>query len=152
VASLTAASRCPGGKGVFESLLFRWKAGLDTALRSFLCAAIAAAAGGLSLLFFGTAIFILLQQTYGTVTTCLAFGVFLLVAAAAALTVMSVQRRKAAERRRASAQAHPWWLDPRVVAAGLEFGKTVGGRRALSLGLVGAFLIGLLLSRGTDKK
>lgn len=121
-------------------------------VKSALCAAIAAAALMLCLFFFGTAIFVWASGVYGTLITCIAFGVFFLVVAAIASATLLILRHKAAERQRATAKAHPWWLDPRVVSAGLELSKTVGGRRALSLGVVGAFIVGLLLSRAADKK
>ena len=43
-------------------------------------------------------------------------------------------------------------LDPQILMAGLDLGKTLGGRRTIAVGLVGAFVVGLLLSRSIDKK
>jgi hypothetical protein len=43
-------------------------------------------------------------------------------------------------------------MDPRLISTGLSLGRTLGGRRALSLGLVGAFVVGMMLSRGVDRR
>lgn len=140
---------------MFESVIARWKIRLDAALKSAICAIVAGIALVLALVFFAAAIFVLAQASYGTLKTCLGFAVFFLLVAALAGIVLLIQRRSAARMlaaARASAKPGSWWLDPRVVAAGLDLGKTLGGRRAMSLGLVGAFLIGLLMSRGPDKK
>ena len=46
----------------------------------------------------------------------------------------------------------PAWLDPQLLSTVLSLGKTLGPRRTAWIGLVGAFAVGLLLSRGADKR
>jgi ElaB/YqjD/DUF883 family membrane-anchored ribosome-binding protein len=73
-------------------------------------------------------------------------GLFLAIALLA--TIGRTVTRRSAERKVRAASANApavpsWLLDPRLLAAGLDFGKTLGGRRTIAIGLVGAFLVGL---------
>jgi hypothetical protein len=139
---------------VFEALIAPWKIRLAAALKSAVCVLVALFALSWAIVFAAAAVFVSAQARYGTINACLGFAAFFVLLTVIALVVMAILRGSAerqAAATRASAAAAPW-LDPRVIAAGLSFGKTLGGRRALSLGLAGAFLVGLLMSRGTDRK
>ncbi|WP_210208682.1 hypothetical protein, partial [Rhodoplanes roseus] len=61
-------------------------------------------------------------------------------------------RREAIVAQSVAASVPPWWMDPRLLTTGLTLSRSLGGRRMLSLGLVGAFVVGLLLSRGVDRR
>jgi hypothetical protein len=139
---------------VFESLLAPWKIKLGAALKSAACALVAAVALVLALAFGAAALFVWVQMRHGTINACLAFaGAFLLLAVIAVVVMLVLRRAAAREAAAAAARAKVApFLDPRVIAAGLSLGKSLGGRRALSLGLIGAFLVGFLMSRGADKK
>lgn len=98
--------------------------------------------------FFGAAVFVFGQAEFGTIRTLLGFaGLFLVVALLAAIGLIvartAVQSRIA---QIAASAAAPWWLNARLLAAGLDFGKTLGGP-TIAIGLVGAFLVGLWLGR-----
>ncbi len=142
---------------MFEALIARARSKLDIALKSAACAVVAGVALVLALAFFAVAGFVAAQHRFGAIPTALGFGgAFLLIAVVALLTIVVLRRssrraRIAREARRAAA-APPWWLDPRIVAAGLELGKSLGGRRTMALGLAGAFVVGILLSRGVEPR
>jgi hypothetical protein len=156
VAALTDALRA-GERVVFEGLILRWRARVDALVKCGVWGAIAVIALIGALLFFAAAAFVVARAEFGTIRTLLGFAVCFLVIALLAAIGLAVTRRSAERRQTRIAQvgaasAAPWWLDPRLVAAGLDFGKTLGGRRTIAIGLVGAFLVGLWLSRNTDGK
>jgi hypothetical protein len=141
---------------VFEGIILRWRTRVDALVKCGVWGAIAIVALFAALLFFGAAVFVVAQAEFGTIRTLLGFaGCFLAVALLAAIG-LTVARRTAERRQsriaQTAASAAPWWLDPRLLAAGLDFGKTLGGRRTIAIGLVGAFLVGLWLSRSVDRK
>jgi hypothetical protein len=145
------------GRAVFEGIILRWRTRVDAVVKCGVWGAIAIVALFAALLFFGAAVFVVAQAEFGTIRTLLGFaGCFLAVAllAAIGLTVArrTAERRQSRIAQTAASAAAPWWLDPRLLAAGLDFGKTLGGRRAIAIGLVGAFLVGLWLSRSVDRK
>ncbi|MFZ1883032.1 MAG: hypothetical protein WAU53_05380 [Rhodoplanes sp.] len=85
------------------------------------------------------------------------FGVVFLALALLAVIGLLVFRRSARRREARIAQlaaqaAPPAWLDPQLLSTVLSLGKTLGPRRTAWIGLVGAFAVGLLLSRGADKR
>ncbi|RAI37039.1 hypothetical protein CH340_01335 [Rhodoplanes serenus] len=142
---------------VFDSIVLRWQSRLDTLVKSGAWAAVAVLAGGAALLFVGAAVFLRAEEEFGPIRTSLGFAGFFLIVAMIAAIGLSVVRRRARlrEARIAAAVAQavpPWWLDPRLLTTGLSLGRTLGGRRALSVGLVGAFVVGMLLSRGIDRR
>lgn len=142
---------------MFEGIALRWQARLDTLVKSGVWAAIAAAASFGALVFLGAAVFIRAQEEFGAMATSLGFAGFFLLVALIGAVGLAVVRRRAARREAIVAQSvaaavPPWWMDPRLVTTGLALGRSLGGRRMLSLGLVGAFVIGLVLSRGVDRR
>jgi hypothetical protein len=81
------------------------------------------------------------------------FGVVFLALALLAVIGLLVFRRSARRFAQLAAQAAPpAWLDPQLLSTVLSLGKTLGPRRTAWIGLVGAFAVGLLLSRGADKR
>jgi hypothetical protein len=62
--------------------------------------------------------------------------------------VIAVARRRTAEKLRQRERRKPqWWLDPTVMAIGLEAAKTLGPRRIASLAVLGALVAGIMLNR-----
>ncbi len=141
---------------MFEGIILRWRIRLEALVKSGVWGAIAIVGLIVALLFAGAAVFVLAQAEYGTVRTLLGFaGLFLAIALFAAIG-LAVTRWSAERKERAALANAPavpsWLLDPRLLSAGLDLGKTLGGRRTVALGLAGAFLVGLWLSRNLDQK
>jgi hypothetical protein len=111
-----------------------------------------AIAGGAALVmlgFFCAALFLWMAERNGPIVACLVLGgIFLLIIIIAAIAFANVRRRRAQRARLARANAAAqWWRDPAVIAAGLQISRTLGAGRTLPLVLLGAFTVGLLLSR-----
>ncbi|NVO16937.1 MAG: hypothetical protein HXX10_23165 [Rhodoplanes sp.] len=142
---------------MLEGLVLRWQAKVDAVVKSGLWVAVATFALLVSFAFLGAALFIWAQEIYGAIRTCLGFAAFFLALALIAVIGLlvfrrSVWRREARIAQQAAHAAPPAWLDPQVLSTVLSLGKTLGPRRAAWIGLVGAFAVGLLLSRGADKR
>ena len=155
---MAAVALAPQGRGqaVFERIILRWRIRLEALVKSGVWGAIAIIGLIVALLFAGAAVFVLAQAEYGTIRTLLGFaGAFLAIALFAAIG-LAVTRWSAERKTRAALASAPalpsWLLDPRLLAAWLDVGKTLGGRRTIAIGLVGAFLVGLWLSRNLDQK
>lgn len=133
---------------MFQSLISHFKAKLALAAKSAACGMVAAVAALAALGFFAAAAFVWLCDRYGAIDTCLMFGTALvLIAAIAAVTLLVLRRRAPPPLPLKSA-----FNDPKLLAVGLEIARTFGGRRAAAVGLIGAFVVGVLLSRGVPKK
>jgi len=130
-------------------LISDFKQRIDAGMRSMMCGAIAAVASIVALCFFCVAAFDWLSQIHGPIAAGLLLGGFFVLVAIVTLGVAAILRRNAQARRRvATAKAKAqWWLDPTIMATGIQIGKALGPRRLVSLTLVGAFIAGLLLSR-----
>jgi TM2 domain-containing membrane protein YozV len=144
------------GRAVFQGIILRWRIRVEALVRSGVWGAIAMIALIVALLFGGAAVFVLAQAEFGTIRALLGFaGAFLAIALIAAIGI-AVTRRSAARKEQAALASAPsvpsWLLDPRLLAAGLDVGKTLGARRTLAIGLAGAFLFGMWLSRNLDQK
>jgi xanthine/uracil permease len=120
---------------------------LDRALTTAVLGAIAAAAAVAAFFFVCVAIFVSTADRYDTVTACAVLAVLFVVVAAAAATAVALVRRRAAERQRRASRKPQFWLDPAVMAAGLEVAKALGPRRIASLAVLGALVAGILLNR-----
>jgi hypothetical protein len=83
------------------------------------------------------------------IVACLVLGgIFLLIIIIAAIAFANLRRRRAQRARLARANAAAqWWRDPAVIATGLQIARTLGIGRTLPLVLLGAFAMGLVLSR-----
>ena len=115
-----------------------------------------ALAGVLALIMAGflcAALFVWIERPLGTLTACLVLaGLFLLLAIVSVLVASGVRR---AEARRAELRAHGMaalWRDPAVISAGLKLGRQLGLKRAAPVAMLGAFVIGLLLSRASRRQ
>ena len=132
--------------------MFDLKDKLDGAVKAIACAAAAAAAGVAALFFFCVAVFVWTQQQYGTVTAALVLAIVFLSATVAALGMGFISRRRSEERqqrlRKSNAQ---WWADPMVMTAALDVFRTVGSKHLITV-LLGAIVVGTLLSRPSDQQ
>jgi uncharacterized membrane protein YidH (DUF202 family) len=124
------------------------KASLDRALTTAALGVVAAVAAVAAFFFVCVGIFVWTANHYDTVTACAVLAVLFLVIAAIAVTVIAVARRRTAEKLRQRERRKPqWWLDPTVMAIGLEAAKTLGPRRIASLAVLGALVAGIMLNR-----
>jgi hypothetical protein len=99
--------------------------------------------------FLCAALFVFVQDKYGTIYACLANGgVFLLCAIIAA--IVYVVRKRQIERRRAIAPKSSFQTvmsDPMVLAAVLQTVRVVGVKRLIPLLAVGGIALGLMTRR-----
>lgn len=128
---------------------------LDAAVKTSLWSAVAAAAALTMLGFLCAALFLYLQNWRGPIVACLilagAFLLVILIAVAAIALVRQRQARLARARAQANQAAGHWLRDPVVVTTALQVARTLGFRRAAPVLLLGAFVVGLVLSRTTAK-
>jgi Kef-type K+ transport system membrane component KefB len=125
---------------------------LDRALTTAVVGAIAAVAAVAAFFFLCVGIYVWTQDHYDTVTACAVLAVLFAVIAAAAVTVTMVARRRVAERlQRSESRKAQIWLDPTVVAIGLQVAKALGPRRVASLAVLGALVAGILYSRAAGR-
>ena len=128
---------------------------LDAAVKTSAWSAVAGAAALTMLGFLCAALFLYLQNWRGPIVACLILaGAFLLVVLIA-IVAIALLRQRQARLARARAQANQaagqWLRDPVVVTTALQLARTLGLRRAAPLLLVGAFVVGLVLSRTAAK-
>ena len=128
---------------------------LDAAVKTSAWSAVAVAAALTMLGFLCAALFLYLQNWRGPIVACLILaGAFLLVALIA-IVAIALLRQRQARLARARAQANQaagqWLRDPVMVTTALQVARTLGLRRAAPLLLVGAFVVGLVLSRTAAK-
>ena len=128
---------------------------LEAAVKTSVWAAVAAAAAAVVLGFLCAALFLYLQDWRGPIIACLilagAFLVIILIAVTAIGIVRQRQARLARARAQASQTAGQWLRDPVVVTTALQVARTLGLRRAAPVLLLGAFLVGLVLSRSATR-
>jgi hypothetical protein len=121
---------------------------LDRALTTAVMGMVAAVAAVAAFFFLCVGIFVWTQDHYDTVTACAVLAVLFAVIGAAAVTVIMVARRRAAERLKRSESRKPQiWLDPTVMAIGLQVAKALGPRRVAALAVLGALVAGILYNR-----
>jgi heme/copper-type cytochrome/quinol oxidase subunit 2 len=128
---------------------------LDAAVKTSAWSVVAAAAALTMLGFLCAALFLYLQDSHGPIVACLILaGVFLLVVLIA-IAVIVLLRQRQARQARARAQANQaaahWLRDPVVITTALQVARTLGFRRAAPVLLLGAFMMGLMLSRTAAK-
>jgi len=128
---------------------------LDAAVKTSAWSAVAAAAALVMLGFLCAALFLYLQNWRGPIVACLilagAFLAVILIAVTAIALVRQRQARLARARAQANQAAGQWLRDPMVVTTALQVARALGLRRAAPVLLLGAFLVGLMLSRSTGK-
>ncbi len=128
---------------------------LDAAVKTSAWSAVAAAAALTMLGFLCAALFLYLQSARGPIVACLilagAFLLVVLIAIAAIVLVRQRQARLARARAQASQAAAHWLRDPVVITTALQVARTLGFRRAAPVLLLGAFVMGLVLSQTAAK-
>jgi hypothetical protein len=135
---------------VFDAQIAHIKHKIDLALKTTVCGVVAFASVLVAAAFFCAAAFAWVQQSYGTIAACLALGgVFVLLALVALIIALMLRRRKEPPPPISAQKA--WWNDPVTLAAALDINRVLGGRKTASIALVGAFVVGLLLSRSARK-
>lgn len=128
---------------------------LDAALKTSAWSAVAGLAALVMLGFLCAALFLYLQHWRGAIVACLilagAFLLVVLIAVAAIAVVRQRQERLARARAEANRAAGQWLRDPVVMTTALQVARTLGLRRAAPVLLLGAFIVGLVLSRTAAK-
>jgi hypothetical protein len=82
--------------------------------------------------------FVWLEEHYGEIDAALVLGGGFLLIAILAFSVGAMVRRRNIERARIElAEGRNAWLDPKLVSAGLEVGKSLGWHRIAALAAVG---------------
>jgi hypothetical protein len=114
----------------------------------------AAIAAFFAFVMFAAALFIYLTDRYDALTASLtlagcfaALAVILVVAARYIRRRQDLERKAAAARRAAAAQSVAW-LEPAILAAGLDLARLIGGRRAASLAAGAVAAVWLLSKTG----
>jgi hypothetical protein len=135
-------------RDVIEAVVAHVKAKAARTVQSAAWSTVAAVAGVVALVFFLAALFSWLELNFGTIEACLMFGGgFVVIALAAIIIVMMLRRRPTPLN---VAAAMPW--NDAAVRMGLQAARTLGGRRTGTAGLVGAFVVGIILSRTIGRK
>jgi hypothetical protein len=125
---------------------------LDAAVKTSAWSVVAAAAALTMLGFLCAALFLYLQDSHGPIVACLILaGVFLLVVLIAIAVIVLLRQRQARARAQANQAAAHWLRDPVVITTALQVARTLGFRRAAPVLLLGAFMMGLMLSRTAAK-
>ena len=128
----------------------------DAALKTSAWSTVVLAASLVMLGFLCAALFLYLQDWRGPIVASLilagAFLLIVLIAIAAIAAVRQRQARLARARAQASQTATQWLRDPLVVTTALQVARTLGLRRAAPVLLLGAFVVGLALSRTSAAK
>jgi uncharacterized membrane protein YqjE len=148
---------------VIQNLLATFRVELRGVVTTLICAAVAASAALVGILFIAVAIFIWMSDNYGRLQASIAMAAFFIIVAAIAVTVLLVAQdkaRKAAaqraekerlEKEQAAKNAPPAWLDPALLPTLLPFGikaMQIGLRhRGLLLALVSSVAVGWAVLR-----
>jgi len=110
----------------------------------------AALAAACALIMFAVALFIFLTDQYDALTASLILAAgFVALAAVFVVVALYIRRRREQERRIAAAHRAAQsvaWMEPAILAAGLDLARLIGGRRAASLA-AGAVAAVWLLSK-----
>jgi hypothetical protein len=153
---------------VFDRLFSAFKAEYQSLLTTLICAAVAAMAGVVAILFTGIAIFIWAANNYGSLQASLAMAGFFLVVATIALAVLFYVRSQAAkralkradeerrEREEQAKKAPPAWMDPALIPTllpvGLRMARIALRHRGLLLALISSAAVGwAMLRERTDE-
>jgi hypothetical protein len=107
--------------------------------------AIAAVALAVALTFLTIAGYIWLERRYDSLTAALALaGVYLIVAIIAVIALAVARRRtiERAQRELALRKPQPW-LDPQLLAMGVQLGRSIGWKKGLPLAAAGLLAAGI---------
>lgn len=137
---------------MFGSLFDDLKFKVDGMLRLAAAGAIAATAGIVAFFCFAIALFLWVQQTYGTLEAWLALATLFLAIAIAGGIVMAVIRRRPAMRREPKPREAPSSIskllqEPAILLTGLQIVRVLGVRGILPIVLLGAVAGGLMMNR-----
>ena len=152
---------------MIQSLLATLRVELRGAVTTLICAAVAASAGLVGVLFVAVAIFIWASENYGRLTAAVAMAAFFIVVAAIAVTVLLVVQSKARkeaarqaekerlEKEEAAKNAPPAWLDPALIPTLLPIGikaMQIGLKhRGILLALLSSAAVGWAMLRERNK-
>ena len=152
---------------MIQSLLATLRVELRGVVTTLICAAVAASAALVGVLFIAVAIFIWASDNYGRLQASLAMAVFFIVAAAIAVAVLLIAQSKARkeaarqaekerlEKEEAAKNAPPAWLDPALIPTLLPIGikaMQIGLKhRGVLLALVSSVAIGWAMLRERGK-
>jgi hypothetical protein len=122
------------------------KRGLKSTAAVAAWSVLAAIAVGIAVLWFAAALFIFLADRYDALTASLSVGgCFVLLAGIAALAALYIRRQRELERKATAASVSTAaWLEPALIAAGLDIARLIGGRRAVSLAAGAAAVVWLV--------
>ena len=125
---------------------------LDAGMKTLIWSLIATSAAVVAIGLLCAALFIWIDGHFGPIWACLALGgVFLLVAGIALVVIGSIRRRQARMLAARKQSAATLLRDPAVLTLALQIGRTLGLKRAIPLALLGAFVVGIVLSRPTSR-
>ena len=131
------------------------KGRLDTGVKALVWGVIATSAAVAAVGLLCAALFIGIDGRFGPIWACVVLaGVFLLVVCIAIAVIVSLRRRQArmlAVRKQRKQSAATLLRDPDVLALALQVSRTLGFKRALPLAVLGAFLVGVVLSRSASR-
>jgi membrane protein implicated in regulation of membrane protease activity len=152
---------------VIQNLLATLRVELRGVVTTLICAAVAASAALVGVLFIAVAIFIWASENYGRLTAAIAMAVFFIAVAAIAVVVLLMAQskaRKAAEKQaekerlekeEAAKNAPPAWMDPALIPTLLPLGikaMQIGLKhRGVLLALVSSVALGWAMLRERGK-
>lgn len=152
---------------MIQSLLATLRVELRGVVTTLICAAVAASAALVGVLFIAVAIFIWASDNYGRLQASLAMAAFFIVVAAIAVAVLLVAQSKARkeaarqaekerlEKEEAAKNAPPAWLDPALIPTLLPIGikaMQIGLKhRGVLLALVSSVAVGWAILRERGK-
>ena len=139
---------------MFGSLIDDLKAKVDGMLKLAVAGAIASAAAIVAFMCFAIALFLWMQQTYGTLEAWLAIGACFAALAVLGIIFMLVLRRRTLTNRAKAVSARaeePSMVtrllqEPAVLLAGLQLMRLVGRRGILPIVLLGAVAGGIMMN------
>jgi len=125
---------------------------LDAGRKTLIWVVVAVGAAAVAVGLLCAALFIWIDERFGPIWACLTLAAaFLLVVCIAAAAIVSIRRRQARILAVRKQSAATLLRDPTVLSIALQVGRTLGFKRAIPLALVGAFLVGMVLSRSAPR-
>ena len=129
------------------------KGRLDAGVKALIWGVVAASAAAAAVGLLCAALFIWIDGRFGPIWACVALaGIFLLVVCIAIAVIVAIRRRQARRLAVRKQSAATLLRDPEVLTLALQVGRTLGFKRALPLALLGAFLVGVVLSRSASRE
>jgi hypothetical protein len=128
------------------------KVRLDAGVKALIWGVVATSAAVVAVGLLCAALFIWIDGRFGPIWACIALaGAFLLVVCIATAAIVSIRRRQARVLAARKQSAATLLRDPAVLTMALQVGRTLGFKRAIPLALIGAFLVGVVLSRSAAR-